>query len=56
MDWSADIPEALVSPLLHVSLASEHVLLPHVPLHNMGLNSKNKAESAASSLLDYGEG
>ena len=56
MDWSADIPEAPASPSPHVPPASEHVSLPHVPLHNMGSNSKNRAESAAPSLLDYREG
>jgi len=56
MDWSTDIPEAPASPSLHVPLASEHVSSPHIPLHNMGSNSKNRAESAAPSLLDYGEG
>ena len=31
-------------------------MLPHVPLHNIGSNSKNRAESAAPSALDYSEG
>ena len=56
MDWSADIPEAPASLSPHVPPASEHVSSPHIPLHNTGLNSKNRAESAAPSLLDYGEG
>ena len=56
MDWSMDTPQASASPLLHISPASEHVPLPHVPLHNMGSNSKNRTESAEPSVLDYGEG
>ena len=51
-----DIPEAPVSPSLCVSPASEHVSLPHDPLHNTGSNSKNRAKSTASSLLNYSEG
>ena len=56
IDWSADIPEAsaLLSP--YVPLASEHVSSPHVLLHNTGSNSKNRAEFATPSLLDYGKG
>ena len=56
MDWSMDIPEAPVSPSLHVPSTSEHVSSSQVPLHNMGSNSKNRAESAAPSVLDYSEG
>jgi len=56
MDWNTDISEASASPSLYVFLASEHVSLPHVPLHNMGSNNKNKVEFTAPSLLDYGEG
>jgi len=50
-----DIPEASASLSPYVPLASEHVSLPHVPLHNTDSNSKNRAESAASFLLDYSE-
>jgi len=56
MDWSMDLPQAPVSPPLHVPPASEHVPSPHVPLHNMSSNGKNKAVSAMPSVLDYGEG
>ena len=56
MDWSIDIPEAPISLSLYVSPTSEHVLLPYNPLHNTGSNGKNRAKSATSSLLDYGEG
>ena len=56
IDWSTDIPESPVSPSLHIPLASEHVLLPHDLLHNTGSNGKNRAESATSFLLYYGEG
>ena len=56
MDWSMDIPEAPVSPSLHVPSTSEHVSSSQGPLHNMGSNSKNRAESAAPSVLDYSEG
>jgi len=42
MDWSMNIPEAFASPLLHISLASEHVSLPHIPLHNTGSNGRNR--------------
>jgi len=56
IDWNIDIPEAPTSFSLCVPPASEHVSLPHDPLHNTGSNDKNRAKSAASSLLDYGEG
>jgi len=56
MNWSMDTPQAPASPLLCIPPASEHVSLPHVPLHNMGSNGKNRAESAASSILDYSKG
>jgi len=56
MDWSTDIPEAPTPPSPHISPASEHVSSPCVPLHNTGSNGKNRAESAAPSLLDYGKG
>ena len=56
IDWSMDTPQAPASPLLHVPPASEHVPLPHVPLHNMGSNGKNRAEPAEPSVLDYSEG
>jgi len=55
MDWSMDISEAPISLSLHIPLASKHMSSPHVPLHNTGSNSKNRAESTAPSLLDYGE-
>ena len=51
-----DTPQAPTSPSLHVPPASKYVSLPHVPLHNMGSNGKIRAESAAPSILDYGEG
>ena len=51
-----DIPEAPTSPSPCIPLASEYMSLPHVPLHNTYSNGKNRAESATSSLLDYGEG
>ena len=56
MDWSMDTPQAPASPSLHVPSASEHILSSHVLLHNMGSNGKNRAESAAPSVLDYSEG
>ena len=56
IDWSSDIPEVQDSPQQYVPSASEHISLPHVPLHNMGSNGKNRAESAAPSVLDYGKG
>ena len=56
MDWSMNTPQAPASPLLYIPFASEYILLPHVLLHNMGSNGKNSAESAALSVLDYGEG
>jgi len=56
MDWSMDTPQAPTSPLPHIPPASEHVPSPYAPLHNMGSNGKNRAESAAPSVLDYGEG
>ena len=49
-------PQASASPLLCIPPASGHVSLPHVPLHNIGSNSKNRTESAASSVLDYSKG
>jgi len=56
MDWSTDSPQAPASLPLHVPPASEHVPSPHVPLHNMGSNGKNRAVPAAPSVLDYSEG
>ena len=56
INWSTDIPEAPVLSSLYVPPASEHVSLPHIPLHNMGSNGKNRAEYVAFSLLDYNEG
>ena len=56
MDWSMDTPQAPVSPSLYFFPTKEHVLSPHVPLHNMGSNSKNRAEFTAPSVLDYSEG
>ena len=56
MDWSIDTPQAPTSPSLCVSPASKHISSPHVPLHNMGSNGKNRAESAAPFVLDYSEG
>ena len=56
IDWSIDTPQAPVSPSLDVPPASEHISLPHALLHNMGSNGKSRAESAAPSVLDYGEG
>ena len=56
MNWSMNTPQAPASPLLYIPSASEHILSPHVLLHNMGSNGKNRAESAALSVLDYGEG
>jgi len=56
MDWSIDTPQAPTSPPLCVSPTSEHVSSPHVPLHNMGSNSKNRAESATPFVLDYSKG
>jgi len=56
MDWSMDSPQALASPSLHVTSASEHVPSPHVPLHNKGPNDKDRAASTVSSVLSYGEG
>ena len=51
-----DTPQAPVSPSLHVSSVKKHILSPHVPLHNMGSNGKNRTKSTAPSVLDYGEG
>ena len=56
IDWSIDTPQVPVSPSLDVPPASEHISLPHALLHNMGSNGKSRAESAAPSVLDYGEG
>ena len=56
MDWSMNTLQALTSPLLRVPFVSEHVSSPHVLLHNMGLSSKNRIESAVSFILDYGKG
>ena len=56
MDWNMDTLQAPTSPSLRVPPASEHISSSHVPLHNMGSNSKNRAESAALFILDYGEG
>ena len=56
MDWSMDTLQAPVSSSLHIPPVKEHVLSPHVPLHNMGSNSKNRAESTAPFVLDYSEG
>ena len=56
MDWSMDPPQAPASPSLHVTPASEHVLLPHVPPHNKDSKGKNRAESTMPSVLNYGKG
>ena len=56
MDWSMNNSQAPASPSLYVPPASEHSLLSHVPLHNMGSNGKNRAESTAPFVLDYDEG
>ena len=56
MDWSMNNSQAPASPSLYVPPASEHILLSHVPLHNMGSNGKNRAESTAPFVLDYDEG
>ena len=55
MNWSVDISDTLASPLLCVPPASEYVSLPHDPLHNIGLNGKNRVKSSDSApiLLDY---
>ena len=55
MDWSVNIPTTPVSPSSYVSSAGEYISLPHVPLSNIGLSSKNRAESDDSGpfLLDY---
>ena len=59
MDWSTDIPEAPTLPSPCVPSVSEYMSMPHVSshvsLHNMGSNSKNRAESTAS-VLDYSKG
>jgi len=56
MDWSIDILEAPTSLSPHVPPTSEHMSSSQVSLHNMSLNSKNRAGSAAPSVLDYSEG
>ena len=56
IDWSMDILAAPALPSLYVPPASEHMSLSHVLLHNIDSNGKNRAESAAPSLLDYSEG
>jgi len=56
MDWNADIPDTLVSLLLYIPPAREHMSSPHDPLYNTGSSGKNRAESSDSALtlLDYG--
>ena len=56
MDWSMDPPQAPASSSLCVAPASEHVPLPHVLSHNKDSNDKNRAESTASLVSNYGEG
>jgi len=56
MDWSMDPSQAPTSPSLHVAPASEHIPLSHVPSHNKDSNDKNRAESTALLVLNYGEG
>ena len=56
MDWNMDIPEAPASSSPHVPPTSEYVSSFQVSLHNMSLNSKNRAESVAPSVLDYSKG
>ena len=56
MDWSMDPPQAPASHSLCVAPVSEHVPLPYVPSHNKDSNSKNRAESTAPLVLNYGEG
>jgi len=56
MDWSMDSLQALASPSLCVTPASEHVPSPHAPLHNKGPNGKDRAASTMPSVLSYGEG
>ena len=56
MDWSMDSSQALASPMPHVTPASEHVPLPHVPSHNKSSNGKNRADSTVPLVLSYGEG
>jgi len=51
-----DPSQAPASPSLHVASASEHIPLPHVPSHNKDSNDKNRAESTALLVLNYGEG
>ena len=55
MDWSVNIPTTLVSSSSYVFSAGEYMSLPHVPLSNIGLSSKNRVESdnSGSFLLDY---
>ena len=57
IDWSTDISDASVLPLLYVSSAREYVSLPHDLLHNTGSSSKNRVESSDSVpiLLDYSD-
>ena len=55
MDWSMDPSQTPTLPSPCFAPASEHVLLPHVPLHNKGSNGKNRTESTVLSVLDYGE-
>jgi len=55
MDWSMDPPQTPILSSPCFAPASEHVPLPHVPLHNKGSNSKNRTESTALSVLNYGE-
>ena len=56
MDWSMDPPQAPASPSLHVAPVSEHIPSPHVLSHNKNSNGKNRTESTAPLVLNYGEG
>jgi len=56
MDWSMDPPQAPASPSLHVAPASEHIPSLHVLSHNKNSNGKNRTESTAPLVLNYGEG
>ena len=56
MNWSIDPPQAPALPSLCIASASEHVTSPHVPSHNKDSNGKNRAESTAPLVLNYGEG
>jgi len=56
MDWSMDPSQALASPTPHVTPASEHTPSPHIPSHNKGSNSKNRADSTVPSVLSYSKG